>query len=306
MAIAQNFLPVAFFEKQLMPFVDAKLSIATNALHYGTGAFGGMRGTINPNNPNQVLLFRLKDHAKRLSDSAKFFNYDISPEYIATKIIEFIKANKPTTSFYIRPLVYISGLGISPRIHDIDKDFLIYGLELGDYLNPKGVSCRFSSWTRQEDRAVPLRGKITGSYTMAAMAKTEAVSSGFDECFVFNSQGKICEASAMNLFIVRKGKVFTPSVDQDILEGITRDAVIKIATKLGYEVIEKPIDKTEMLIADEVFLTGTAGKVTPVYKIENYNLPESHSVCDAIREEFIKITNGESTEFNEWTTVVDL
>ena len=300
------FLPNAFFEGQTVPFIDAKISVATHGFQYGTGAFGGMRGAINPSNPNQVLLFRLQDHAKRLSDSAKFFNYDIKPEYIASKIVEFVQSNKPTTAFYIRPMIYVSGLGISPRVHDIDKNFLIYGLEMGEYLNPKGVSCRFSSWVRQEDRSVPLRGKITGSYTMASMAKTEATNSGFDECFIFNSQGKICEASAMNLFIVRKGKIFTPSVDQDILEGITRDAVIKIATKLGYEVIEKAIDKTEMLIADEVFLTGTAGKVTPVYKIENYDLPESHPVCDNIRDEFIKIINGTTEIFADWITTIDV
>jgi branched-chain amino acid aminotransferase len=302
----QNFLPSAFFQTKFVPFEQANISIATNALHYGTGAFGGMRGVINPKNPNQILLFRVSDHAKRLSNSAKFFNHVITPQYISDKIIEFVKTNKPSTSIYIRPLVYVSGLGISPRIHDIEKDFLIYGLELGDYLNPKGVSCRFSSWIRQEDRSVPLRGKITGSYTMAAMAKSEAVASGFDECFVFNSQGKVCEASAMNFFVVRNGKIFTPGTDQDILEGITRDTVIQIAKKLGYEVIERPIDKTEMLIADEVFLTGTAGKVTPVYKIENYNLPEIHPVSDKIREEFIKVTEGQSESFREWITVVDL
>ncbi len=119
-----NFLPFAFFEKKMVPFKEANISIATHALHYGTGAFGGMRGIVNPQNSKQILLFRLDKHAKRLSQSGRFLHFEISPDYIAEKIQEFIKTNKPTSSFYIRPLLYTSDLGISPRLHDMEKDFL--------------------------------------------------------------------------------------------------------------------------------------------------------------------------------------
>ena len=296
-----NFLKYAFFQGQFVPFVNANISIATQCFQYGTGAFGGMRGTVKD---GKTLLFRVSDHAKRLSNSAKFLNFEISPEQISSKILEFVKINKSTKDFYIRPMVYVSDLGIAPKLYDCKKDFLIYGLELGNYLNPKGVSCRFSSWVRQEDRSTPLRAKISGSYVMSSMAKTEAVASGFDEALIFNTQGKICEASAMNIFIVRNNVIYTPSTDQDILEGITRDSVIQIAKYLGYQVIERPIDKTEILIADEVFLTGTAGKVTPVYKIENYNLPEFQPITDQIQQKFISIIEGNDSDFAHWITIV--
>ena len=137
-------------------------------------------------------------------------------------------------------------------------------MELGDYLSPDGVSCRISSWYRQEDRSLPLRGKISGAYITSSLAKTEAVESGFDEAILLNSQGKVSEASGMNIFLVRNGELITPGLDQDILEGITRDSVIQIAKDLGIKVIERAVDKSEFFIAEEVFLSGTAAKVTPV------------------------------------------
>ena len=160
----------------------------------------------------------------------------------------------------------------APRLHNIETDFFIYCIELGDYLSPDGVSCRMSSWTRQEDRSLPLRGKISGAYITSSLAKTEASLSGFDEALLLNSSGKVSEASGMNLFIVRNGDLITPGVDQDILEGITRASVIELAKSFGINVIERPVDKTELLIADEVFLTGTAAKITPVKKIESSEL----------------------------------
>ena len=233
-----NFLPIAYFENQFVPFENAKISIATHALHYGTAAFGGMRGIPDPENPQQILLFRLDRHCQRLCQSAKFLNYELSPEKLEQIIIDFVQKNQPTKSFYIRPLVYSSGLGIAPRLHNIEKNFFVYGLEMGDYLSPDGISCRISSWTRQEDRSFPLRGKISAAYITSALAKTEAVESGFDEAILMNSQGKVCEATGMNVFIVRKGKLITPGFEQDILEGITRDSVLTIAKNLGIATIE--------------------------------------------------------------------
>ena len=301
-----NFLPTAYFQGKFVPFAEANISIATHALHYGTGAFGGLRGIPDPNNADQILLFRLDRHCKRLSNSAKFLQFDLPADKIEHVIVDFVTKNRPDKSFYIRPFVYTSDLGIAPRLHKIEKDFFVYGLELGDYLSPEGISCRISSWSRQEDRSFPLRGKISGAYIASALAKTEAVAAGFDEALLMNSQGKVCEASGMNVFIVRDGKLITPGSDQDILEGITRDSILTVAKSLGIEVIERPIDKTEMLIADEVFLSGTAAKVTPVKQIENYTLPTDRPITEKLRSKLTAITQNLDSDFSEWVYKINL
>ncbi len=301
-----NFLPIAYFEDQFVPFENAKISIATHALHYGTAAFGGMRGIPNPGNPQQILLFRLDRHCQRLCQSAKFLNYELSPEKLEEIIIDFVKKNKPTQSFYIRPLVYSSGLGIAPRLHNIEKNFFVYGLEMGDYLSPDGISCRISSWTRQEDRSFPLRGKISAAYITSALAKTEAVESGFDEAILMNSQGKVCEATGMNVFIVRNGSLITPGFEQDILEGITRDSVLTIAKNLGIPTIERPIDKSELFIADEVFLCGTAAKIAPVKRIETFTLSPDRPVTEKLKDKLFAITENKDPDYADWVYMVDL
>jgi branched-chain amino acid aminotransferase len=302
----QSFLPVAYFQSKFVPFVDAKISIATHALHYGTGVLGGLRGIPNPQDPNQIFLFRLEQHCQRLSNSAKFLHYDLPSDKIQAVIIEFIKQNKPNTSFYIRPFVYTSGLGIAPRLHAVEKDFFVYGLELQDYLSSEGVNCRISSWYRQEDRSMPLRGKISAAYIASALAKTEAVESGFDEAILLNSQGKVSEASGMNIFLVRNEQLITPGFDQDILEGITRDSVMKIAEDLGIKTIERAVDKTELLIADEVFLCGTATKIVPIKRIENYNLQKPNIITEKLRTKLIAITEGREPKYKEWVYTISI
>ena len=301
-----NFLPYAWFKGKCVPFDEAKISIATHSLHYGTGAFGGMRAVPDQDNKNTFLLFRADKHAKRLSQSAKLLLTDLNESYILDSLKIWLKANKPTKPIYIRPFVYTSDLGIAPRLHNIETDFFIYGLELGDYLSPEGVTCRISSWQRQKDVSLPLRGKISGAYITSSLAKTEAVKTGFDEALLLNSQGKVCEASGMNLFIVRDGKLITPGVDQDILEGITRLSVMEIARKLSIDVIERPVDKTELFIADEVFLTGTAAKITPIKKIETTDISKSRPIMDKLKNELNLITLNKSLLFREWITSVQL
>ncbi|MGK7876608.1 MAG: branched-chain amino acid transaminase [Xenococcaceae cyanobacterium] len=299
-----NFLPIAYFQNQFIPFEEAKISIATHALHYGTGAFAGLRGIPDPQKPEQIVLFRLDRHCQRLSNSAKFLNYDLPADKIKKIIVDFVNKNKPSTSFYIRPFVYTSGLGIAPRLHKIEKDFFVYGLEFGDYLPPDGISCRISSWYRQEDRSLPLRGKISGAYITSSLAKTEAVESGFDEAILMNSQGKVCEATGMNIFLVRNGQLITPGFDQDILEGITRDSIMTIARDLGIKTIERPVDKSELFIADEVFLSGTAAKITPVKRIETYQLPESRPITEKLREKLTAITENREPNYQDWVYVI--
>jgi branched-chain amino acid aminotransferase len=301
-----TFLPIAYYKGQFVPFAEANLSIATHALHYGTGAFGGLRGIPDPKNPNQVLLFRLDRHCQRLSNSAKLLMFDLPADKIQSIITDFVQKNKPTQSFYLRPFVYTSDLGIAPRLHNIEKDFFVYGLELGDYLSPDGVSCRISSWARQEDRSLPLRGKISGAYITSSLAKTEAVESGFDEAILLNSQGKVSEASGMNIFLIRNGQLITPGYEQDILEGITRDSILTIARDIGIPVIERPVDKSELFIADEVFLSGTAAKITPVKKIETYSLSKERPITDQLRSKLTAITENQVPEYQNWVFPISI
>jgi len=301
-----QFLPYAWFQGRCVPFEDAKVSVATHALHYGTGAFGGRRAIPDPSKPGGMLLFRAERHARRLSQSARLLLAELSEATVMDALVTMLRANRPTKPIYLRPFVYTSDLGIAPRLHNIETDFLIYGLELGDYLSPEGVSCRISSWTRQEDRSLPLRGKISGAYITSSLAKTEAVSSGFDEALLMNTRGKVSEASGMNLFIVRDGDLITPGVDQDILEGITRASVIELAKSMGLNVIERPVDKTELFIADEVFLTGTAAKITPIRQLESTVLSNQRPVMDALRQRLIAITEGRDEQFRHWVTRVEL
>jgi len=298
----QKFFPIAFKGGHFVAFEDANVSIATKALHYGTGVFGGIRVVPNPKVKNEVVLFRLDQHARRLAKSASFLQYKIDENYIASTLIQFVQENKISQSAYLRPFICTTGLGISPKLHDEEFDFLIYGLELGDYLKPGGVKCRFSSWVRQEDRSFPLRGKITGAYITSSLAKTEAHNSGFDESILLNTQGKVSEASAMNLFMVRDGKLITPGVDQDILEGITRASVMELSRDLGIELIERPVDKSELLIADEVFLTGTAAKIAPVKQIESYLLPAENPITSKLLKLLSSITQGLEPDYEKWLT----
>jgi branched-chain amino acid aminotransferase len=304
----EDFLPIAYFEGKFIPFKDANISIATHALHYGTGAFGGLRGYVDETNPSQAILFRLNRHCQRLSSSAKYLHYDLPAAKIQANIIEFVKQNNPTKPFYIRPFIYSSGLGIAPRLHDITQDFFIYGLSLGEtFAKPDGISCRISSWQRQSDLSLPLRGKISGAYITSALAKTEAHAAGFDEAILLNSQGKVAEATGMNIFMVRQGKLFTPGTDQDILEGITRDSIMVVARKLGIEVVERPIDKSELFIADEIFLCGTAAKIAPVSQIENYLVPQfPDSITAKLQQELVTITQGQHHDYQDWLCSIDL
>jgi branched-chain amino acid aminotransferase len=301
-----QFLPFAWFGGRCVPFAEATISVATHALHYGTGAFGGMRALPNPTDPGEILLFRADRHARRLSQSARLLLTELPEATIHGAIEQFLQANRPTTPIYLRPFVYTSDLGIAPRLHDIETDFLIYGIELGDYLSPDGVTCRFSSWCRQEDRSLPLRGKISGAYITSSLAKTEAVKSGFDEALLLNSRGKVSEASGMNLFIVRDGVLITPGVDQDILEGITRASILELARDFDIPTLERAVDKTELFVAQEVFLSGTAARVTPVRRIESTDLPSERPVMEKLRDRLTTITQGLDPAYDHWVSRVRL
>lgn len=296
----KKFLKYAFHSWEFKDFKDASMSIATHWLHYWTWAFWGLRAFPNPENNDEIILFRLDNHAKRLSKSAKLLGFELSPTFIKEKIVEFVKLNKPTTPIYIRPFVYTSDLDISPRLHNIEMDFAIYGMEMWDYLSAEWISCTISSYLRQNDLSFPLRWKITWAYITSALAKTESFNRGYDEAILLNSQWKVSEGSAMNIFIVREGKIITPWVNQDILEWITRDSVMALAKHLWYEVIERQVDKSELFVADEVFMSWTAARVTPVYKIEQYLLPKDRPVFDALAKAFKELQLWNIKEFDSW------
>lgn len=301
-----SFLPQAYLQGSFLPFNEAHISIATHALHYGTAVLGGIRGLRSSTVSDRVLLFRLDAHCQRLSNSAKYLGYSVTPDFLQSTLIEFVRQNQPNFPFYLRPLIYTSGLGIAPRLHEVEKDLLIYGLAMNDHLFGSKVRCRISSWCRQEDRSQPLRGKVSAAYIASALAKTEAVTSGFDEAIMMNSQGKVSEASGMNLFLVRKGELITPSFDQDILEGITRDSIITIASDLGISVRERPVDKSELFIADEAFLCGTAAQISSILGIENYSLPDKRPITEMLRERLQTIMEGRDTSYSHWVTKVQL
>lgn len=299
-----DFLPIAYLNGKFVPFEEANVSIATHALHYGTAAFGGLRGWVDEANPNQTVLFRLDKHAKRLANSAKYLQADLNADQIQNAIVEFVKQNKPTKPFYIRPLIYVSDLGLAPRLHNTEKDLLIYGLSLGDYMSGDGVSVCFSSWTRQPDSSMPLRGKISGAYITTSLAKSEAINRGFDEAILLRTDGKVAEASAMNIFCIRDGALITPGVEQDILEGITRASIIQLCKDLDIPVIERPLDKSELYIADEVFLCGTAARITPVNKVESTLLPTDRPITTKLKTEIDKIAQGKHDKYADWNTVI--
>ncbi|MBE9030007.1 branched-chain amino acid transaminase [filamentous cyanobacterium LEGE 11480] len=299
-----TFLPQAYFQGKLVPFAQAQISIATHALHYGTAVLGGIRGW--PSQSGHVSVFRLDAHCQRLSHSAKYLNYTVTAAELQATIIHFIQQNRPQQPFYIRPLIYTSSLGIAPRVHAIDKDLLIYGVEMDAYLSGDGVRCRISSWSRQEDRSQPLRGKSSAAYIASALAKSEAIESGFDEAIMLNSQGKVSEASAMNIFIVRNGQLITPSIDQDILEGITRDSVMTLARGEGIPVIEQPVDKSELVIADEVFLCGTAAQITPVLRIENQTFTTARPITRKLQAAMQTVLAGAHPHHAAWLTKITI
>jgi len=302
----QDFLPIAYFKDRFIPFAEANVSIATHGLHYGTGAFGGLRAIPDPQNPRRILTFRLDRHCKRLSQSARFLHFDLPAEKIQQVLVEFIQKNAPTEPVYLRPFICTSEMGLVPRLHNIEKSLFVFGLPMGDYLSAEGVKCRISSWCRQEDRSFPLRGKITGAYITSSLAKTEAIESGFDEAILLNAQGKVCEATGMNIFMVRNGKLITPDVDQDVLEGITRDSILVLAQELGLTVVERTVDKSELYAAEEVFLCGTAAKITPVRQIENYRLGKDRPVTDKLRAKLTAITENRDPSHSDWIFPIDL
>jgi branched-chain amino acid aminotransferase len=262
--------PIIYLNGEFLPEPEARIPILTHCLHYGTGVFEGIRAYRDAQS-GEVLLFRAKDHFDRMLHNVKFLNLALpqSPKELVSTAAELIRRNALESDTYIRPLAFKSATKIGVGLPD-ENGFAMIAVAMGPYLDThKGLHCGVSSWRRIQDNAIPCRAKICGAYVNSSLAAQEARDRGFDEAIFLNETGHVAEGSAMNLFLVREGRLITPDVSQGILEGITRDTVITLAKERGLASIEeRPVDRTELYIADEVFLCGTAAQIAPVTRID--------------------------------------
>lgn len=262
---------IAYFKGELVPIKQAQISIMTHAFNYGTGVFEGIRAYWNAEH-EQLYVLRLREHYERMVQSTKLLHMElpITIDEMCEVTLELLRREGYRGDAYIRPLAYKTDEIIGVRCHNLDDQFCIWSAPFGRYLEQEeGANVCVSSWRRSDDNAIPARGKITGSYVNSALIKSEAQLNGYDEAIVLNQDGHVSEGSAENIFIVRHGKLITPPVTANILEGITRQAVMDLATQeLGLEVIERNIDRSELYIADEAFFCGTGVQIAAIASVD--------------------------------------
>jgi len=301
----------AFFKGAIVPIDQAKISIMTHAFNYGTGCFEGIRAYWNADD-QQLYVFRLQEHYQRLLQSAKMLL--VTPRYTAAQLcdwtVELLNREGYQSDAYIRPIVYKTNEQIGVRLHDLKDDLCIWTTLYGRYVeNDEGAHVGFSSWQRISDNNIPPRGKITGAYVNSAFIKTEAQLNGFDEALVLNERGYVCEGSAENLFILRGGKLITPPVEEDILEGITRSTIIELARhELGLETVERPISRTELYVADAAFFCGTGVQVVNIAKVDHRSVGDGQlgPVVKAIRDLYFNVVRGKVAKYKHWCAPVYL
>ena len=299
----------AFFKGKLVPFSEAKIGVMTHAFNYGTGVFEGIRGYWNPEK-KQMYLFRLSEHYERLERSCKILK--ISLKYSADELckitIDLAKHNGYKEDVYIRPLAYKSSEVIGLGLTGLDDDLTIFLAPFGDYLDVSGgIRVCTSTWWRIEDNCIPARAKITGAYVNSSLAKAEALENGFAEALMFSSDGHLSEGTGENAFIMRHGKLITPPFSDNILEGITRDCVLELIKKeLGIEVVERSIDRTELYIADEMFLCGTGAQISPVVEIDRRLVGDGKvgQVTKKLQKIYFDAVKGNNPKYSSWLTPV--
>ena len=297
----------AFFNGKIVPLAEAKIGVMTHAFNYGTACFEGIRGNWN-NDEEQIYLFRPRDHYQRLLNNCRILKLSIphTVDELCQLTVELIEKNGYREDLYVRPLAYKSSEVVGVRLHDLDDDFLIFVTPFGPYLDiTKGITCCVSSWRRIDDNMIPPRAKITGLYVNSALAKTEAADNGFDEAIMLTHEGHVSEGSGENVFLVMDGRLITPPSSDNILIGITRDTVIKLAKwELGIETIERQIDRSELYIADECFLTGTAAHVTPVLEIDHRKIGNGQvgSITKKLQDLYFNIVQGRNKKYLDWCT----
>jgi branched-chain amino acid aminotransferase len=294
-----------FLDGELVRYHEAYLPPMTHALHYGTGCFEGIRAYWN-GAQSQLYLLQGEAHYARLRRSAAILRLKLpySNQELITTTVEILRRNEARTDTYIRPLVFISAEEIGVRLHGLQQSVLIYTAPLGAYIETDaGIRCQTSSWHRVSDSAIPARAKITGSYINSALAKSEAMENGFDEAIMLAHDGHVSEGSAENLFMLRDGVFITPSVTEDILEGITRGLLIGlIRDELGLEVVERSIDRTELYGCDELFLCGTGAQVAPVVELDHRTIGSGAvgPFTKRLQEIYFRAVRGEEPRYKHW------
>ncbi len=303
--------PYAFFENKFVKTGQAKLSIMTNAVQYGTGVFDSVRGYYNKE--KKILsLFTTNDHYKRMLTSLKIIGATVpySAKELEQITIDLVKKNKPTTDIYLRPYAYAPGNGVTPDIYANSKfDFALYMIPLGEYLPvDKGLSIMVSSWRRISDNAIPSRAKICGGYINSSLGRGEAARLGFDEAIMLTHDGHVAEGSAENFFMVKNGVLITPSQTDDILEGITRTCILQIAKDLGIPTEIRTIDRTELYTAEEAFFSGTGVQVAWIGKIDNRSIGTGKKgpITTKLQELFFSIVHGNEKKYDWWCTKITI
>ncbi len=299
----------AFFGGEFVPIEQAQVSIMTHAFNYGTGCFEGIRAYWSKEE-EQLLVFRLAEHYRRLHRSVHILRIALpySVEQLGELTLELLRHEGYRQDAYIRPLAYKSSELVGVRLHDLEDSFAVFALPFGRYVEKEeGADVIVSSWRRNADNAIPARAKITGAYVNSALAKTDAMLSGCDEAIVLNQNGHVSEGSAENLFLVRDGKLITPPVTENILEGITRATIIQLARKeLGLETVERPIDRSELYVADEMFFCGTGVQVAAIATVDRRPVGDAKMgpIVKQIRDLYFDVVRGRAPRYRHWCTPV--
>lgn len=301
--------PTVFVDGEFVDSSQAAISIHANVVSYGTGTFEGIRATYNPDR-DQLYLMEPKAHYERLHRSANVLGWQVplSPEHLTDVSVELVKRNGIRTNAYLRPLFVLAGAELTVKMHGISKQLSIAATPvIGDYVALDGLRCKVSSWRRSPDTVLPGRAKICGSYVTSALAKTEAINAGYDEALLMTAAGHIAEGTTANIFMRRGDSWVTPSVTDDILEGITRSQVMTLlAEHTGREVTERSIHRSELHVCDEVFLCGTAALVAPVVSVDDRPVGDGKpgSIGLQILQELRQIASGESDRHGDWVVPV--
>ena len=289
---------------KFVPFKDANVHVLTHALHYSTAVFEGIRCY---NTPNGSAIFRLTEHVDRLFNSAKLYGMKMryTKKQITDAIINTVKASG-LKECYIRPIAYYGygTMGLTPTLNKVDVSISCWEWKMGESKAGKfsGAKCKISKWVRIDSRSQPMQSKSAANYSNAALARVEALKNGYDEAIMLNSNGKVAEGSAENIFIVKNGIIKTPPLSADILNGITRDSVIRLIKADGIKLIQKNITLKELLKADEVFMTGTAAEVKSVSKINKTLIGNGKigKITKTLQKSFVDAVMGKDQRFNSW------
>jgi len=292
-----------------MPLAEAKIGILTHAFHYGTACFEGIRGNWD-SEYERFCLFRIRDHYKRMLNGCRLLKISLpySLDELCQLTVESVERSNYHEDVYIRPMAYKSSEAIGVRLHNLEDDFLIIVTTLPAYLDTQnGVRCGTSSWRRVDDTMIPARGKICGIYVNSALAKTEACENGYDEAILLSHDGHVSEGSGENIFLVIDSKLVTPPSSDNILVGITRDTIMKLAkNELGIDTIERTVDRSELYLAEECFFSGTAAHITPIIEIDHRTIGtgEIGKITAELQKLFSQVILGRNPKYAEWYTLV--